>query len=136
MGASPRLVWAADVVDPAPSERVLGVGCEVGCGHGVLVSLIVDRVESGVVVGVARSATMIAAAGRRNRAAVEAGRVGLEAASLVDADLAGQAFDVAGQAFDVAVPFDVRAFRTPPAPEWDVLDRVPAPAAGSSSRAR
>ena len=116
MGASPRLVWTAELVDPAPSERVL----EVGCGHGVLVSLVADRLDSGVVVGIDRSATMIAAAGRRNRAAVEAGRVRLEAASLVDAELAGQAFEV-------VVSFDVRAFWTPPAPEWDVVGRVLAP---------
>jgi SAM-dependent methyltransferase len=93
---------------------------EVGCGHGVLVSLLAERLDTGVVVGVDRSATMIAAAAGRNRAAVGSGRVRLEVASLVDADLAGDRFDV-------VVAFNVRAFWTPPAPEWDVVRRVLAP---------
>ena len=69
--ASDRLVWAAGVVAPQPGERVL----EVGCGHGVLVSLLAER--AGLVLGVDRSPAMVAAAGRRNRAAVHAGRVEL-----------------------------------------------------------
>ena len=112
-GASERLAWAAAVVDPAPGERVL----EVGCGHGVLVSLLADRVGPGQVVAVDRSPTMIAAAVRRNRAAVDAGRVRPVAAALVDADLADGDFDV-------VVSFNVRAFWTPPAPEWDVVRKV------------
>ncbi len=116
MAASERLAWAADVVAPAPADRVL----EVGCGHGVLLSLLAARLTTGSVVGVDRSATMTAAAGRRNRAAVEAGTVRLTTARLTDAGLEGQVFDV-------VVAFDVRAFWTPPAPEWDVVDRVLAP---------
>lgn len=38
MPASERLAWAAEVVAPSPSDRVL----EVGCGHGVLLSLLAD----------------------------------------------------------------------------------------------
>jgi SAM-dependent methyltransferase len=116
VAAAPRLVWTADVVAPASTDRVL----EVGCGHGVLVALLADRLTTGTVVGVDRSATMIAAAARRNRAAVATGRVRFETAALVDADLGGQQFDV-------VVSFNVRAFWTPPAPEWDVVRRVLAP---------
>jgi len=116
VAASSRLVWAAGVVDAAPSERVL----EVGCGHGVLVALVADRVTTGTVVGVDRSATMIAAATRRNGPAVDAGRVRLLSASLTDAELPAHTFDV-------VVSFNVRAFWTPPAPEWDVVGRVLAP---------
>jgi SAM-dependent methyltransferase len=111
--ASARLAWAADVVAPRPGERVL----EVGCGHGVLVALLAERLDGGEVVAVDRSPTMIAAATRRNRAAVDAGRVRLAAAVLTDADL-GQ------PRFDAVVSFNVRAFWTPPAPEWDVVRRV------------
>lgn len=116
MGASERLAWAADVVAPSPSARVL----EVGCGHGVLVSLLAGRTTDGLVVGVDRSATMVATATRRNRAAIEAGRVRLAATVLSDADLDDRSFDV-------VVSFNVRAFWTPPSPEWDVVDRVLAP---------
>jgi SAM-dependent methyltransferase len=114
--SSERLAWTADVVAPAPGDKVL----EVGCGHGVLLSVLAARLTTGVVVGVDRSATMIEVAGRRNRAAIDAGRVAVTTACLTDAVLEGQLFDV-------VVSFNVRAFWTPPAPEWDVIDRVLAP---------
>ena len=113
---SERLAWTADLVAPAPTDRVL----EVGCGHGVLLSLLAARLATGVAVGVDRSAAMTEAAARRNRAAVDAGTVRLTTARLTDAGLQGQVFDV-------VVSFNVRAFWTPPAPEWDVVDRVLAP---------
>lgn len=113
MRPSERLTWAAEVVAPAQTDRVL----EVGCGHGVLLSLLAARVPAGEVVGVDRSAKMTAAAGRRNADAVAAGRVRLLTAALTSADL--------GEApFDVVVSFDVRAFWTPPAVEWDVVGRA------------
>ncbi|MGY1754692.1 class I SAM-dependent methyltransferase [Blastococcus sp. SYSU D01042] len=122
MRASERLAWAAEVVAPRRTDRLL----EVGCGHGVLLSLLAARVPDGEVVGVDRSATMTAAAGRRNADAVAGGRVRLHTARLTDADLGAAPFDV-------VVSFDVRAFWTPPAPEWDVVEGCCAPAAASSS---
>ena len=116
MADSDRLVWAAGVVAPRPADRLL----EVGCGHGVLLSLLARRLDDGVVVGVDRSPTMIAAASRRNRASMAAGRVRVHAAPLADADLADEEFDV-------VVSFNVRAFWTPPGPEWDVVRQVLAP---------
>ncbi|MGY1719192.1 MULTISPECIES: SAM-dependent methyltransferase [unclassified Blastococcus] len=116
MAASERLSWAAGLVDPAPGERVL----EVGCGHGVLADLLARRPGVGHVTAVDRSATMVAAATRRNRVAVEDGRVTLQTAPLVGAELPERWFDA-------VVSFDVRAFWTPPAPEWDVVRRVLAP---------
>ncbi|MGY1805506.1 SAM-dependent methyltransferase [Blastococcus sp. SYSU D00922] len=115
MAASERLAWTAEVVAPAPADRVL----EVGCGHGVLLALLAGGLTTGEAVGVDRSPTMVAAATRRNRAAVDVGRVRLLAAPLVDAALDGP--------FDVVVSFNVRAFWTAPAPEWDVVDRLLAP---------
>ena len=116
VAASARQTWVAGVVAARPGERVL----EVGCGHGVLVALLAER--AGEVLGVDRSPAMVAAAGRRNRAAVEAGRVRLQAAALSDADLGAQPFDV-------VVSFDVRAFWDPArAATWDVVSRVLAPA--------
>ncbi|MGY1686308.1 SAM-dependent methyltransferase [Geodermatophilus sp. SYSU D00867] len=111
--ASDRLAFVAGVVAGAPGERVL----EVGCGAGVLVTELAAAVGDGRVVAVDRSARMAAAAARRNREAVDAGRVRVLAAPLLDADLAGERFDA-------VVAVDVRAFWTPPAPEWDVVARV------------
>ncbi|SFP57495.1 Methyltransferase domain-containing protein [Geodermatophilus dictyosporus] len=114
--ASDRLAWVAGVVAAAPGERVL----EVGCGHGVLVTLLAAAVgDEGRVVAVDRSPRMGAAATRRNRAAVDAGRVRVVVAPLADAELGGEPVDV-------VVAADVRALWTP-GPEWDVVDRVLAP---------
>ena len=115
VAASARLTWAAGVVAPQPGERVL----EVGCGHGVLVALLAAR--AGEVLAIDRSPRMITAARRRNRAAVEAGRVRLQAAPLRDAELGPRPFDV-------VVSFDVRAFHDPAQEAtWDVVSRVLAP---------
>ena len=114
MRPSERLAWLADVVAPGPAERVL----EVGCGHGVLLGLLADRARA--VVGVDRSPAMIAAASRRNRAAVDEGRVRLLPAALTDAALDGALFDA-------VVSFNVRAFWTPPAPEWEAVRSALAP---------
>jgi cyclopropane fatty-acyl-phospholipid synthase-like methyltransferase len=116
VAGSARQSWAAGVVAPQPGERVL----EVGCGHGVLVALLAER--AGEVLAVDRSPAMVAAAGRRNRAAVEAGRVRLQAAALADADLGSDPFDA-------VVAFDVRTFWDPAQEAtWEVVDRVLTPA--------
>ncbi len=112
---SERLAWAAGVVAPTAGERVL----EVGCGHGVLVALLAERAAE--VLAVDRSATMVVAATRRNRAAVDAGRVRLQAATLAAADLGPERFDA-------VVSFNVRAFWDAGAEQtWDVVHRVLVP---------
>ena len=116
MFACERLAWVADVVDPAPGERIL----EVECGQGLLLALLAERLTTGIVVGIDRSTAMIAAAQRRNRAAVRVGRVRLQAAPLAEARLGGQLFDV-------VVAADVPSFWTPPTPEWEAVDQLLVP---------
>ena len=84
----------------------------MGCGHGVLADLLTSRGAD--VTAVDRSATTTAATARRT-----AGRVRVLTGSLTDLEL--------DATYDVVVSFDVRAFWTPPAPEWDVVARVLAP---------
>ena len=80
-GASARQAWIVEQVPLAGGERVV----ELGCGHGVAASLLCDRLPDGTYVGIDRSPTMVAAAERRTRAHVEAGRATFQAATVLDA---------------------------------------------------
>jgi SAM-dependent methyltransferase len=97
--ASERFVWAVDTMEVRPTDRLL----EVGCGHGVAVSLVCERLTTGTITAIDRSPRMIEMATRRNREHVDAGRAVLEAAALEDADLGDRRFDKVF-AFNVA-PF-------------------------------
>ena len=97
--ASERFVWAVDTLEVRPADRLL----EVGCGHGVAVSLVCERLTTGTITAIDRSPKMIEMATRRNREDVDAGRAVLEAIALEDVDLGDQRFDKVF-AFNVA-PF-------------------------------
>jgi cyclopropane fatty-acyl-phospholipid synthase-like methyltransferase len=87
--AAERLVWAVEMLDVRPEHRVL----EIGCGHGVAVSLVCEKLSGGHVVAVDRSAKMIEMAAKRNAAYVEAGRASFQAAPLHEADFRDERFD-------------------------------------------
>jgi trans-aconitate methyltransferase len=114
--AAERLRWAVETLDPAPSDRLL----EIGCGAGVAISLICERLSDGRVVGLDRSSAMIAQALRRNHSHVEAGRAALQAVALADAELGDERFV---KVFAV----NVRLFRADAAREANVLRRALAP---------
>ena len=84
---SERLARVVDALAPVAGERVL----EIGCGHGVAVSLLCER--GARVVAIDRSPAMIAAAVRRNAKWVEAGAAELLVASLEEAELGERRFD-------------------------------------------
>ncbi len=88
-GASERLRWAAGCLGVEPGDRLL----ELGCGHGVMVSLVCERLDGGRIVAVDRSPKMAEATVRRNRAHVDAGRAAVVTASLHEADLGEERFD-------------------------------------------
>jgi SAM-dependent methyltransferase len=87
--ASERLAWAVGCLDVGPDDRVL----ELGCGHGVAVSLVCERLGGGHIVALDRSPAMTDAARARNRAHVDAGRATILTAALHEADLADARFD-------------------------------------------
>ena len=96
---SERFVWAVETLALDPSDRVL----EVGCGHGVAVSLVCERLTSGRITAIDRSEKMIEMAARRNREHVAHGRAVLRTTALENADLGTERFDKVF-AFNVA-PF-------------------------------
>src|SRR5918994_1917057 len=79
--ASERFVWGGHTLEVRPADRLL----EVGCGHGVAVSLVCERLTTGTITAIDRSPKMIEMATRRNREHVDAGRAVLEAVALEDA---------------------------------------------------
>jgi SAM-dependent methyltransferase len=105
-----RFRWAVEVLDPAPSDRLL----EIGCGPGVAVSLICPRLSGGTIVAIDRSRPMIDRAVRRNARCVEEGGASFEAVGLSDADFRGMRFDM-------AFAINVRLFRVDARRELDVL---------------
>ena len=66
-----RITWTLSVVDPAPDDRIV----ELGCGPGVAAALVCERLTTGHLVAVDRSATAVARTSARNAAHVEAGRL-------------------------------------------------------------
>jgi SAM-dependent methyltransferase len=85
--ASDRLAWAVELLDIAPDDRIL----EVGCGHGVAVSLACERLDGGRITALDRSAKMIAAAEKRNRA--HGDKVRFIAAPIERAELGDETYD-------------------------------------------
>jgi SAM-dependent methyltransferase len=75
-----RNAWAVSLLGVQPSDRVL----EIGFGPGIAVRELARRAIHGKVVGIDRSAVMRAQAARRNPAAIRAGRVSLDVASVED----------------------------------------------------
>jgi SAM-dependent methyltransferase len=83
-----RFVWAVKMLNIDPADQVL----EIGCGHGLAVPLVCERLGPGMLTAIDRSKKMIAAALERNRALVDAGRVQFEAVALANADYARHRF--------------------------------------------
>ena len=86
---SERLRAVVERLDVRPDDRVL----EIGCGHGVAATLVCERLAGGRLTAVDRSAKMIEAARRRNRAFVEAGIAEFLVARLEALDLGDRRFD-------------------------------------------
>jgi protein-L-isoaspartate O-methyltransferase len=73
------------VLDVAPRDRIL----EIGCGHGVAVALVCERLRGGRITAVDRSPKMIEMARRR------CGSARLVCAAIEDADLGDERYDKA-----------------------------------------
>lgn len=69
--------WIVGLLDPRSDEQVL----DVGCGPGLTVELLAERVVEGRVCGVDPSVEMLGQAASRNRSAIQSGRVELRPGS-------------------------------------------------------
>src|SRR4051794_6647612 len=96
---SERFVRAVDSLALDPADHVL----EVGCGHGVAVSLVCERLTSGRFTAIDRSKKMIEMAARRKREHVAGGRAVVQTAALEKEGFGAERFDKVF-AFNVA-PF-------------------------------
>lgn len=108
-----RLSWAAEVVAPGPADSIL----EIGCGHGVLLSLLADRLTSGTVTAIDRSEKMVAAATKRNHQHIASGK-----AVIAQTDLASAGFK--DRLFDKIVAVNVNVFWMTPAQELAAVRRL------------
>lgn len=113
---SPRFRWMVDMLPLDPADRVL----EVGCGHGIALGLIGERLTTGTITGADRSPKMIATATRRNAALIDAGRVRLRTASLHEMD------DGPGS-FNLICAMNIASFLTHPARDLEAARRLLAP---------
>ena len=111
-----RVRWAVELLDVRPAEQLL----EIGCGAGQAVALVCERLTSGTITAIDRSATMVARARARNAACVAAGRARIEVQTLTGAAL--------GRRFERAFAVNVNAFWTTPALSLAALRRLLAPA--------
>ena len=109
-----RVRWAVRTLAIDPGDQLL----EIGCGPGVAVSMICDRLDTGTILALDRSASMVERAERRNREHISSGKAAIRTADLETADLGGELFD---KVFAINVNlFWVRS----PAGELDLIRRA------------
>jgi ubiquinone/menaquinone biosynthesis C-methylase UbiE len=82
--------WTVELIAPKEDARVL----EIGCGPGLALAEMRERVPHGLIVGLDHSALMLKQAARRNRRAIEKGLLRLQLGNLDALSLLGGDFDV------------------------------------------
>ncbi|WP_166518229.1 class I SAM-dependent methyltransferase [Candidatus Blastococcus massiliensis] len=109
-----RVRWAVELLDPAPTEEIL----EIGGGPGVSAALICDRLTTGRLLAVDRSAVAIERTLRRNQPHLASGRLAVCQCAL-------DALAEPPATFDRALALDVNLFWVRDAtPELEVLRRL------------
>lgn len=113
VNASTRIQFGVESLGVQPDDHVL----EIGCGHGVALSLIGDSLTTGRVLGIDRSPTMVDMARKRNAALIESGIVDVRLVAFPD-DLR----DDAG--FTIVFAIHVPVFRGDRAAVQNGIDRL------------
>lgn len=84
-----RLLWAVEVLNIEPHNALL----EIGCGAGIAVQMICERLTTGKIIAVDQSQAMIAAARKRNSAGLAAEKADFQLAPLSQVDVGEVRFD-------------------------------------------
>jgi SAM-dependent methyltransferase len=84
-----RFSWALQLINPGAKDIIL----EIGCGTGILASMIAEQLKTGKVVAIDRSAPMIAKAKSKNLSIIESGKMELIQHHFSPADFRVKSFD-------------------------------------------
>ena len=84
-----RLLWAVEVLNIEPHNVLL----EIGCGAGIAVQMICERLNTGKIIAVDQSQAMIQAARKRNTDCIAAGKADFQLAPLSQVDVGEVRFD-------------------------------------------
>src|SRR5690349_16095401 len=84
-----RLLWAVEVLAVQPDDQIL----EIGCGQGVAVSLICEKLGVGKMTAIDQSEKMIETAKHRNQRCVALGRAVFHTVSLGEANFTSGQFN-------------------------------------------
>jgi SAM-dependent methyltransferase len=84
-----RYVWAVDIIDVRPGDEIL----EIGCGYGHSILLICERLSTGKLTAIDRSAKMASAAFESNARFIEAGKADIFHHDILDCSLPDSSFD-------------------------------------------
>jgi ubiquinone/menaquinone biosynthesis C-methylase UbiE len=83
-----RLLWAVERLSIEPDDHLL----EIGCGSGVAVSLICDRLGDGTITAIDRSPVMVERTAKRNEQYVASGKATIQLGELEDLELPDESF--------------------------------------------
>ncbi len=112
MKVNERFNWAVEMLHVHPDDHIL----EIGCGHGIAVSLIAPELKSGSITAIDVSPTMIDKAVKRN----ENNEAAFITGTLANADLPERQFDK-------VFAFNVNLFHKNPGEELQFIRRCLAP---------
>ena len=84
-----RVLWAVEMLAVAPDDRLL----EIGCGPGVAISLIAERLDGGAITAIDRSPVAVERARWRNAAHLESGLATIRKAALEELQSTDERYD-------------------------------------------
>ena len=108
-----RFIWAADVLDVQPADTLL----EIGCGTGLLASLLLPALKKGSYTAIDRSATAIAKATDKHESYVANGKANFITGTLSDATLKPESYSK-------IFAFNVANLWKAPATELDIIKKL------------